>query len=94
MKVDKANGYPVSMEFFNRMDKKFKEANYKYEKVGEYWNAAEVTMTDYEKNHTTNILLQDVKFDQGLSDDLFLVENLKPADKKKENKQTTTSSKQ
>lgn len=94
LKVDKVNGYPVSMEFFNRMDKKFKEANYKYEKVGEYWNAAEVTMKDFEKNHSTRILLQDVKFDQGLSDDLFLVENLKPADKKKENKQTTTSSKQ
>ncbi len=87
VKVDKAHGYPVSMEFFNRLDKKFKEADYKYEKVGDYWNASEITMTDYEKNHKTKILLQDVKFDQGLSDDLFLVENLKPADKKKESKQ-------
>jgi outer membrane lipoprotein-sorting protein len=87
VKIDKANGYPVSMEFFNRMDKKFKEADYKYEKVGGYWNAAEVTMKDFEKNHTTKILLQDVKFDQGLSDDLFLVENLKPVDTRKENKQ-------
>jgi len=86
VKVDKANGYPVSMEFFNKTDKKFKEANYKYEKVGEYWNAAEVTMMDYEKNHKTRILLQEVKFDQGLSDDLFLVENLKPAEKQKANK--------
>jgi outer membrane lipoprotein-sorting protein len=58
--------------------------DYKYEKVGNYWNTSEVTMTDYEKNHKTKILLQDVKFDQELSDDLFLVEKLKPADKKKE----------
>lgn len=87
VKIDKANGYPVSMEFFNRMDKKFKDAVYKYEKIGEYWNAAEVTMKDYEKNHSTRILLQDVKFDQGLSDDLFLVEKLKPVEKKKANKQ-------
>lgn len=86
VKIDKENGYPVSMEFFNRMDKKFKESNYKYEKVGAYWNAAEVIMKDYEKNHTTKILLQDVKFDQGLSDDLFLVERLKPSENKKETK--------
>ncbi len=91
VKIDKANGYPVSMEFFNRMDKKFKESNYKFEKVGEYWNAAEVTMMDYEKNHATKILLQDVKFDQGLSDDLFLVEKLIPAEKKKESKQAGSS---
>jgi outer membrane lipoprotein-sorting protein len=91
VKVDKANGYPVSMEFFNRTDKKFKESNYRYEKVGDYWNAAEVTMTDYEKNHKTKILLQDVKFDQGLSDDLFLVEKLKPVEKRKESKQAGSS---
>jgi alkylation response protein AidB-like acyl-CoA dehydrogenase len=77
-------GFYNIMEFFNRTDKKFKDASYKYEKVGEYWNAAEVKMTDYEKNHSTKILLNDVKFDQGLSDELFLVEKLKPADKKKE----------
>jgi outer membrane lipoprotein-sorting protein len=84
VKIDKANGYPISMEFFNKMDKKFKDASYRYEKVGEYWNASEVIMKDYEKNHSTKILLNDVKFDQGLSDDLFLVEKLKPADKNKE----------
>lgn len=86
VKIDKANGYPVTMEFFNRMDKKFKEADYKYEKVGEYWNATEVIMKDYEKNHATKILIQEVKFDQGLSDDLFLVEKLRPTEKKKKSK--------
>jgi outer membrane lipoprotein-sorting protein len=91
VKIDKVNGYPVTMEFFNRMDKKFKESNYKFEKVGEYWNAAEVTMTDYEKNHSTKILLKDVKFDQGLSDDLFLVEKLIPAEKIKASKQAESS---
>jgi outer membrane lipoprotein-sorting protein len=89
--IDKANGYPVTMEYYNRMDKKFKESDYRFEKVGEYWNAAEVTMKDYEKNHSTRILLQDVKFDQGLSDDIFLVEKLKPAEKKKESKQAGSS---
>jgi len=91
VKVDKTHGYPVSIEFFNRTDKKFKESNYRYEKVGNYWNAAEVNMMDYEKNHSTKILLSDVKFDQGLTDDLFLVEKLKPAESKKNTKAQTGS---
>ena len=56
-----------------------------YEKIGEYWNASEVVMKDLEKNHSTKILLSDVKFDQGLSDDIFIVEKLKPAEPKKQN---------
>jgi outer membrane lipoprotein-sorting protein len=59
--------------------KKFKESSYRYEKIGEYWNAAEVVMKDLEKKHTTKILLSDIKFDQGLSDDIFTVEKIKPA---------------
>jgi outer membrane lipoprotein-sorting protein len=75
--VDKANGYPIRLEYYNNRGQKFKEATYRYEKIGTYWNAAEVIMTDLEKDHKTKILLSDVKFDQGLSEDLFLVEKLK-----------------
>jgi len=82
VKIDKKFGYPITMQFYNGQGKKIKEADYRYEKVGKYWNAAEVVMTDLEKSHTTKIRLSDVKFDQGLSDDLFLVENLKPAKSK------------
>jgi outer membrane lipoprotein-sorting protein len=83
--VDKSYGYPVTMQFFNGQGKKIKEAAYRYEKIGKYWNAAEVTMTDLDKNHSTKILLSDVKFDQDLSDDLFAVKNLKPSGTKKNN---------
>ena len=62
---------------------KFKEAVYKYEKIGKYWNASEVVMKDLEKNHSTKILISDVKFDSGISDDIFLVGNLSPLEKKK-----------
>ena len=77
VKVNKINGYAETMDFYNVNGKKFKEATYTYEKVGNYWNANEVVMKDLDKNHSTKILITDVKFDQGLSDDLFLVENLK-----------------
>jgi len=76
VKLDKTNGYPILIEFYNNRDKKFKEATYIYEKIGSYWNAKEVVMTDLDKEHSTKIQLSEVKFDQGLSDELFLVENL------------------
>jgi outer membrane lipoprotein-sorting protein len=71
------------MDYYDLKGKKFKEASYKYNKVGEYWNAEEVIMKDLEKSHSTKILISDVKYDQGLSDDIFLVENMKPAKTKK-----------
>jgi outer membrane lipoprotein-sorting protein len=83
VRVNKINGYADFMEYYDLTGKKFKEATYRYEKVGQYWNASEVVMKDLEKNHSTKILISEVKFDQGLSDDLFLVEKMKPAEIKK-----------
>jgi outer membrane lipoprotein-sorting protein len=77
--INKSHGYPLTMYYFNGQGKKIKEASYRYEKIGKYWNAAEVVMTDLEKSHSTKILLSDVKFDQGLADDIFAVKNLKPS---------------
>lgn len=75
---DKTNYYPIKMEYFDNGGKKFKEATYEYEKIGEYWNAKEVIMTNIKKQHSTKIRITDVSFDQELSDELFTVENLKP----------------
>jgi outer membrane lipoprotein-sorting protein len=83
--INKSYGYPMMMEFYNVQGKKFKEAGYRYEKVGKYWNAAEVVMKDLEKKHSTKIQLSEVKFDQNLADALFTVESLKPAGNKKVN---------
>jgi outer membrane lipoprotein-sorting protein len=73
------------MEFYDKKPAKFKEATYSYKKNGKYWYAEEVIMTDLKKEHSTKILLTDVKFDQGLSDDEFTVEKLKlPKEEDKE----------
>jgi len=77
LSINKTDFYPLLMEYYDRGGKKFKEASYKYKKIGKYWNAEEVKMTDLNKNHSTKIILSDVRFDQNLSDDLFSVENLK-----------------
>ena len=77
VRINKTNSYPVTMEFYNEKGKKFKDADYRYEKIGKYWNASEVVMKDLDKKHSTKIQLKDVKFDQGLSEDLFTPEALK-----------------
>jgi len=77
LRVDKANGYPIWMKYYNEQGRMFKEADYTYEKVGNYWNAKEVVMKDLEKDHSTVINLSNIKFDTGLSDDIFDVDNLK-----------------
>jgi outer membrane lipoprotein-sorting protein len=82
--INKTYGYPAYMEYYNETGKRIKESVYKYEKIGKYWNASEMVMKDFEKNHSTKILLTDVKFDQGLPDDIFTVEKLKPSEIKKE----------
>ena len=75
--LNKTIHYPLKMEYFDKTNKHFKTATYTYEKKEGYWYAKEVLMMDLNKNHSTKIILTDVKFDQGISDDEFLVENLK-----------------
>jgi outer membrane lipoprotein-sorting protein len=77
LRVDKTVGYPIWMKYYNKQGRLFKEATYKYEKVGKYWNATQVEMKDLEKDHSTVINLSNIKYDQGLSDDIFDVENMK-----------------
>ncbi len=82
--INKDYYYPELIEYFDKGNKKIKEATYKYKNNGQYWYAEEVVMTDLKKRHSTTIIMTDVKFDQGLSDEDFTVENLKP--KKEEEK--------
>lgn len=43
----------------------------KIEKVKEYWVSKELQMEDLKENHKSKMVLEDVKFDNGLSDDIF-----------------------
>lgn len=76
--LEKQHHYPLKMEYFDRGKRKFKEATYEYQKIGKYWNAREVIMADMKKQHMTKIILSDIVFDQGIPDEEFTVEKLKP----------------
>jgi len=77
LSLNKKYFYPEKLEYYDTRGRKFKEAVYVYKKSGKYWYAAEVKMTDLKKEHSTEIIMTDVKFDQGIPDDVFSVENLK-----------------
>ena len=77
MKINKQDFYPITAEYYDRGGKKFKEATYQYEKVGNYWSSKEILMKDLKRNHSTKMIVSDVIYDQGLSDDEFSVRRLK-----------------
>ena len=77
VKLNKTYYYPTYMEFYDKGKKKIKEATYKFEKIGKYWNAKEITMVDLKKKHKTIMKMTNVKYDTGLTDDDFTVRKLK-----------------
>jgi outer membrane lipoprotein-sorting protein len=76
--LNKKYYYPVKMDYYDKNETLFKTATYIYKQSGPYWYAQEILMTDFKQDHSTQILMKDVKFDQGLTDEDFSVEKLKP----------------
>jgi outer membrane lipoprotein-sorting protein len=74
--VNKTDYYPELMEYYDKGNAKVKEAKYTFKKIGNYWNAAEIEMTDLKKNHKTKMQMSDVEYDTGLSNDDFTVRRL------------------
>ena len=77
VKIHKTNYYPVTMEYYDKGNKKTKDAIYKFKKIEKYWNAEEIEMTNLKKKHKTKMLMSDVKYDQNISDEEFTVRKLK-----------------
>jgi outer membrane lipoprotein-sorting protein len=77
LRVNKTHFYPEIMEYYNKGNLKAKEARYTFKRIGSYWNTQEIEMTDLKKNHKSKIIMSDVKYDSGLSDDDFSLRKLK-----------------
>ena len=74
--INKTNFYPELMDYYDKGNTKIKSAKYVFNKIGNYWNAQEIEMTDFKKNHKTKMQMSDVKYDTGLTDDDFTVRKL------------------
>lgn len=66
------NFCPTKIEFYDRGDKLYKVmTREKTEQVNGYWTSKESTMEDLKSKHKTKMVIEDVKFDSGLSDEIF-----------------------
>jgi outer membrane lipoprotein-sorting protein len=74
--IDKTNYYPHTAEYFDKGNNKVKEGRYTFKKIGKYWNASQIEMTDIKKNHKTIFVMSDIVYDSGISDDEFSVRKL------------------
>ena len=79
--VNKKEYYPDKIEYFDKKGTKIKEAVYKYKKIGNYWVADVVVMTDLGKKSKSTIKMTNIKINQGLKDSDFTVEKLVPEKK-------------
>jgi len=64
--------YPVKVEHFDKGGKLYKTITAgKVEKTGNYYLAKETMLTDHKTGSRTKMLINNVKYDQGLTDDRF-----------------------
>ncbi len=79
--IDKKNFYPTQFVYYDAKKTAIKKAVYHYAKVTGVWVADVVSMEDLKKQHKTTLYMSNIKVNQGLSDELFTLENLVPAKK-------------
>ncbi len=72
MWVRRDNFVADKIEFYDRADRLCKRlTSSNFEKIDGYWVAREEDMVDMIRNHRTRMIMRDIHFDQGLSDQLF-----------------------
>jgi len=70
--ISKAKLLPMKMDFYDEDGELLKALTInKIEKVGGYWVITDELMHNVQKNHKTQILISNMKVDQGLSDSKF-----------------------
>jgi len=72
MWVRKNNFVADKIQFYDRANRLAKRlTSSRIEHIDGYWVAREQEMTDLMRNHRTRMIMRDIHFDQGLSDQLF-----------------------
>jgi outer membrane lipoprotein-sorting protein len=72
MWVRKDNFVPEITEFYDQSGRLYKRlTGSRIEKIDGYWIAREQEMVDLSSDHRTRMILRDIRFDSGLSQDIF-----------------------
>ncbi len=75
--VNKENFYPVNIEFYDKGGNLIKTLiRKKIEKVNGYFVSMESEMKDLKSGNITKMIIEEIKFDTGISDNLFKPEKL------------------
>jgi len=80
MSIRKDNYYPEKIDYYDKGGNLWKTMERRnIEKIGNYWFAKEFEITDLKEEHSTKMVLSDVKFDTGISEKTFTQRYLKRA---------------
>ncbi len=77
MWVDKTSFLPTKVEMYKKNKLKKVMKNNKIEKIGKYWMATDIVMTNVKKKHKTAFKLENLKFDKAVSARIFTKRYLK-----------------
>ena len=78
MDINKSNYHPERTAYYNDKMVLEKVALYQHKMVSGIWVAEEVSMETVKKKHKTILKMSNFKLNNGLSDELFTVENMTP----------------
>jgi len=80
MSIRKDNYYPAKIDYYDKGGNLWKKMERReIKKVGKYWFAHEFEITDLKEEHSTKMILANVKFDTGISKKTFTQRYLKRA---------------
>jgi outer membrane lipoprotein-sorting protein len=78
MWINKDSFVPSKIEYYDKNGNLWKTLTFdKIEKTGKYQIAKQMEMKDLKKSHSTKMIVNEIKLDSGLSDDIFTKRNLK-----------------
>jgi len=77
MWVDKTSFLPTKVEMYKKNKLKKVMVNNKIEKIGKYWMATDVVITNIKKKHKTRLKLENLKFDKTVPGSIFTKRYLK-----------------
>jgi outer membrane lipoprotein-sorting protein len=78
MWVNKDSFVPSKIEYYDKNGNLWKTLTFdKIEKLGKYQIAKQLEMKDLKKSHSTKMIVDEIKLDSGISDDIFTKRNLK-----------------
>lgn len=77
MRISKESHLPTNMRLYDFSGNLWKEAEQENKKMGKYWIPVRMSMKDVKDGSRTELVMEDIKTDQGLDENIFTTRVLK-----------------